>query len=184
MLSPLLGSAISPKYAALLEYGGTLGGAYFLRRALFMPWELDNLMDPDMAREGLAALGIPHVFDSEIQGVSGGNAPVSCLESVYYMQNQLLRDADWAGMAHSVEIRVPLVDSFLSEGLVSQIGSAAPPSKRSLLESSPAELPIEIYQRRKTGFYVPIQDWVAQSLGIRDRGLRGWAKAVYRHAVR
>jgi len=26
------------------------------------------------------------------------------------MRNQLLRDADWAGMAHSVEILVPLVD--------------------------------------------------------------------------
>ena len=26
------------------------------------------------------------------------------------MRNQLLRDADWAGMAHSLEIRTPLVD--------------------------------------------------------------------------
>jgi len=31
------------------------------------------------------------------------------------MRNQLLRDADWAGMAHSLEIRVPLVDVELLE---------------------------------------------------------------------
>ena len=29
------------------------------------------------------------------------------------MRHQLLRDADWAGMAHGVEIRVPLVDVTL-----------------------------------------------------------------------
>jgi len=29
---------------------------------------------------------------------------------VWYMRQQLLRDADWADMAHSLEIRVPLVD--------------------------------------------------------------------------
>ena len=33
---------------------------------------------------------------------------VSALEMSCYMRNQLLRDADWAGMAHSLEIRVPL----------------------------------------------------------------------------
>ena len=35
------------------------------------------------------------------------------LESANYLRNQLLRDADWAGMAHSVEIRCPLVDYAL-----------------------------------------------------------------------
>ena len=32
------------------------------------------------------------------------------LESSLYMRNQLLRDTDWASMAHSLEVRVPLVD--------------------------------------------------------------------------
>ena len=35
------------------------------------------------------------------------------LESSLYMRNQLLRDTDWASMAHSLEVRVPLVDSKL-----------------------------------------------------------------------
>ena len=35
---------------------------------------------------------------------------VASLEASLYMRNQLLRDADWASMAHSLEVRVPLVD--------------------------------------------------------------------------
>ncbi|MBK8791027.1 MAG: asparagine synthase C-terminal domain-containing protein [Holophagaceae bacterium] len=37
-LAPLFGERISPKYAGVLEFGGEVAGAYFLRRALFMPW--------------------------------------------------------------------------------------------------------------------------------------------------
>jgi len=33
---PWLGAVTSPKYAGLLDYGGTRGGAYFLRRGMFM----------------------------------------------------------------------------------------------------------------------------------------------------
>ena len=29
------------------------------------------------------------------------------------MRNQLLRDTDWASMAHALEVRVPLVDAAL-----------------------------------------------------------------------
>src|SRR2546425_9251293 len=42
----------SPKYASLLEYGGSYAGAYLLRRGLFMPWELPNVLDGDLARAG------------------------------------------------------------------------------------------------------------------------------------
>ena len=38
---------------------------------------------------------------------------VAVLESSLYMRNQLLRDTDWASMAHSLEVRVPLVDAEL-----------------------------------------------------------------------
>jgi len=42
---------------------------------------------------------------------------VCALESSQYLRNQLLRDADWAGMAHSLEIRVPLVHAATLEAL-------------------------------------------------------------------
>ena len=50
--APLLKRWTSPKYAGLLEYGGSYAGAYLLRRGLFMPWELPDVMDRDLAREG------------------------------------------------------------------------------------------------------------------------------------
>ena len=40
----------------------------------------------------------------------GINELTSLLEIKIYMKNQLLKDADWAGMSNSVEIRVPFVD--------------------------------------------------------------------------
>ena len=50
--APVLKYLTSPKYAGLLEYGGTYPGAYLLRRGLFMPWELPEVLDPDLVREG------------------------------------------------------------------------------------------------------------------------------------
>jgi asparagine synthase (glutamine-hydrolysing) len=49
---PLLKHMTSPKYAGLFEYGGSYSGAYLLRRGMFMPWELPELLDGDMVREG------------------------------------------------------------------------------------------------------------------------------------
>jgi len=177
---PWLGSVTSPKYAGLLEYGGTTGGAYFLRRGMFMPWELPGLMDREMAWGGLAELGIPESLNRAVAGVSGGNAQVSLLESVYYMRNQLLRDADWAGMAHSLEIRVPLVDRVLSEQLAPAICSSRPPSKIDFAGSSPKALLPELVGRPKSGFQIPVREWLAESAGVGERGLRGWVKFVYR----
>src|SRR5262249_51971776 len=37
----------SPKAAGMLELGGSYAGAYLLRRGLFMPWELGQLLDSD-----------------------------------------------------------------------------------------------------------------------------------------
>jgi asparagine synthase (glutamine-hydrolysing) len=62
---------------------------------------------------------------------------VCLLESAHYMRNQMLRDADWAGMAHGVEIRVPLVDfpsladvAPLLPGLMPGTGKAALATRR------------------------------------------------------
>src|SRR6516164_6622573 len=46
------GFALNPKAAGLLKYGGSYAGAYFLRRGLFMPWELQALIGADTARLG------------------------------------------------------------------------------------------------------------------------------------
>jgi asparagine synthase (glutamine-hydrolysing) len=102
----------SPKAAGMVEYGGTHAGAYLLRRGLFLPWELDQVLPRETAREGLRRLESLELSEITPQPASSF-AKVAVLESSLYMRNQLLRDADWASMAHSLEVRVPLVDATL-----------------------------------------------------------------------
>ena len=54
--APWISNFVSPKAAGILEHGGSYGGAYLLRRGLYMPWELGQVMDGDMARAGLREL--------------------------------------------------------------------------------------------------------------------------------
>src|SRR5262249_35218844 len=39
----------------------------------------------------------------------------------------------------------------------------------------------EIVARRKTGFVVPVREWMLERPGSRARGLRGWARIVYQN---
>jgi asparagine synthase (glutamine-hydrolysing) len=180
-LGPLLGLFTSPKYAGLLEYGGTYQGAYLLRRALFMPWELEAVLDPVAASVGLERLNtLPAVADS-FRGVRTMHARIAALEMSWYMRNQLLRDADWAGMAHSVEVRVPLVDAALFRQLAPWIVSDAAPRKADAAAAPGRQLAADIVNRTKSGFSVPVREWLAaNTVTARDfsRGLRGWARSV------
>ena len=177
---PLLRPFTSPKYAGLAEYGGTLAGAYLLRRALYMPWELSRLLDPDIAAAGVAELATLDRLNESIVGVSNPRLAVSCLEMSWYMKNQLLRDADWAGMAHSLEIRVPFADAELLRRVAPLVAGAAPPSKREIAQSLFPSIPRPVLARAKTGFTVPVRAWLARmgAEGGAARGLRGWARAV------
>ena len=104
------------------------------------------------------------------------NNKISLLESAYYMRNQLLRDSDWAGMAHSLEIRTPLVDATLFTKL-----AARGFSKQDMARSPATALPDSVLNRPKTGFYIPVREWL-QGEGAEagaERGGRGWAKSIY-----
>ena len=101
------------------------------------------------------------------------------MESYWYMRNQLLRDADWAGMAHSLEIRTPLVDVDLFRALAPMLLSVPPPSKRDMAMTPRPALPRAVIERPKTGFSVPVRDWL-QGGTAGERGLRGWARQVHK----
>jgi asparagine synthase (glutamine-hydrolysing) len=182
--APALKYFTSPKYAGLLEYGGTYPGAYLLRRGLFMPWELPEILDPDLARQGWLDLQPLVRLEESVQGIRGSRLRVSALEMTGYMRQQLLRDADWAGMAHSLEIRVPLVDLELLRRVAPLLALKEPPTKMDMARTPAQPLPAEVLHRVKTGFSIPVPRWLAETgehreLG-RQRGLRGWAQLVYR----
>jgi asparagine synthase (glutamine-hydrolysing) len=142
----------SPKYAGLLEYGGSYGGAYLLRRGLYMPWELPDILDGEMVKEGWSELNLLMRLEETVSGAKKAHLNVSTLEMEWYMKNQLLRDSDWAGMAHSLE------------------NMASTPMKSILPD---------VLSKPKTGFAVPVRDWLMESNSAGKRGLRGWASGVY-----
>jgi asparagine synthase (glutamine-hydrolysing) len=177
----LLRQFTSPKYASLFEYGGSYGGAYLLRRGLCLPWELPQVLDGDLVREGwreLSSLNLLHATTSDIKS---SRLRVSALETAWYMRNQLLRDTDWASMAHSLEVRVPLVDIVLWREVMKLVAAGHLVSKSDMARCSRRRLPAAILGRTKTGFSVPIREWFGGH-GDEVRGPRGWAQMVYRKA--
>jgi asparagine synthase (glutamine-hydrolysing) len=175
--SPVLRRMTSPKFAGLFEYGATYGGAYLLRRGLFMPWELPDILDPELVRKGWADLHTQRRLVDSIDGVRSSFQKVSALELSWYMRNQLLRDADWAGMAHSLEIRVPFVDVTLVRALAPLM--AARRIQKTMVARAPLRpLPQEIAAKPKTGFSIPVRDWLHQTRSRLplQRGLRSWAQ--------
>ena len=180
-----LGRSISPKYAGLLEYGGSFGGAYLLRRSLFMPWELLDFLEEDLVQEGWEKLETLGGLDATIQGIKSDKLKVSALEMSWYMRNQLLRDSDWASMAHSLEIRVPLVDINLLRNIIKLLASSHPLTKKHMALTPRKPIPIQVLNRKKTGFGIPVYEWLLQEniAAPQDRGIRSWAKIVYRKAL-
>jgi asparagine synthase (glutamine-hydrolysing) len=121
---------------------------------------------------------------------------LSCLLDVdIYMRCQLLRDSDATSMAHSLELRVPLVDLRVAEfsrscadsfklhtngGNSNEYENSG--SKRVLIEALRDVLPADIGRRPKRGFSIPYKRWLQNQLAemagdicsrktIADRGL-------------
>ena len=184
-------SRTMPKALGVLEHSGSWAGIYLLRRGLFLPHELPDIMDAEIAREGLRRLKPLHRLAANLTpDPISDNARVCMLESAQYMRNQLLRDADWVGMAHSLEIRVPLVDFTLLRALAPVIPLLTSGAGKAALGEAPIlRLPHEIVTRAKTGFNVPTGDWMntATSEGseskvsrLESKGLisRRWSRTV------
>lgn len=160
-------SRARPKALGLLEHSGSWAGTYLLRRGLFLPHELPEVMDREIVRDGLRRLKpLRRLAASLTPDPTSDIARVCVLESAHYMRNQLLRDTDWAGMAHSLEIRVPLVDFSLLAALAPAIPALTPGAGKAALAKAPTvPLPNEIVTRAKTGFGVPTGGWMNAAAG-------------------
>jgi len=156
-------SSPNPKLAGLIKYGGGYVGAYLLRRGVFLPEELSELMGDDAAEEGLEKLSVLSHIRQRLGGIglSQPKTLVSLMESSLYMRNQLLRDADWAGMAHSLEIRTPFVDAHLIKKIAPILATQWNTAGKGLFTSSlQRPLPDVVISRGKTGFDTPIAAWL------------------------
>lgn len=90
----------------------------------------------------------------------------SWLEFNYYMQDQLLRDADIMSMAHGLEIRVPFLDNEVIKTaytIASNTKYAGKLGKQILVNAFENILPNEIWNRPKMGFSFPFAEWLRNS---------------------
>jgi asparagine synthase (glutamine-hydrolysing) len=130
---------------------GVLAGgpaaAYGSVRGLFGAAELATLWP------GAPAGGRPLVC------VDGTAVDVGQLELNNYLPNQLLRDTDAASMAHSLEVRVPLLDDDLVDVVLRSPGL----TKADLVRAVDPSL-AWLAERRKRTFTLPFATWMQGTL--------------------
>lgn len=92
---------------------------------------------------------------------------VSQLEIHCYLSNTLLRDLDTFSMAHSLEVRVPLLDHRLLEVLAQVSGADKidpQTNKHLLVKTMRGRLPHDIVHRPKGIFWFPWNQWLRRDL--------------------
>lgn len=159
------------KVAAAVGRPPGLASAYLAQRGLFAPAELPGLLRPELwaAAQGFDPVG--HI--AERAGAPGDDpfAWVSRAELRTYTHHQLLRDADVMSMAHSLEVRVPLLDHRLVEAILALPAAAkrAGAGPKPLLARAVADLlpPLVRERRDKRGFTLPLERWLRGPLGPR-----------------
>ena len=97
-------------------------------------------------------------------------------ESACYMHDVLLRDTDQMSMAHSLEVRVPLLDDAVVEhvrALPARLRFPRGGAPKALLSEALAErIPAEVRERPKRGFALPFDRWMRGPLrGLCEEGL-------------
>ncbi|WP_019627650.1 XrtA/PEP-CTERM system amidotransferase [Thioalkalivibrio sp. AKL10] len=97
---------------------------------------------------------------------------VQYLDMKTYLPGDILTKVDRASMAHSLEVRVPLLDHQLVEwtsGLPPDLKLRGTEGKYVLKKAMEPYLPEEILYRRKKGFAVPVAEWFRGPLRERMR---------------
>jgi asparagine synthase (glutamine-hydrolysing) len=128
----------------------------------------------------LRTLALRDTLRGIVRGIRTPFDQVMALETSIYMRNCLLRDADWAGMAHSLEIRTPLADADLYAQVIALRRVPEEPLTKADLQRQLGTLGCidpALLARRKSGFNVPVREWLLgeQSSDDKARGLRAWA---------
>ena len=158
------------KSTAMMTSDGSLAAMYPITREVLSPakrrsllsgaWRrmADEWQDPyvRMLREAFRAAG-------DVDALT----QISYAEGRTYMHDVLLRDTDQMSMAHSLEVRVPLLDHKLVEYVMGVSADWKRPNgtpKSLLVHSLDGLLPDEIVHRPKQGFTLPFDTWMRNDL--------------------
>lgn len=91
-----------------------------------------------------------------------------------YLPGDILTKVDRASMAHSLEVRVPMLDHILVEwaaGLAPSLRLKGREGKYVLKKAMEPFLPRNILYRPKMGFAIPLAEWLRGPLGVRVQRL-------------
>lgn len=138
----------------------TMENSYLLFRGLFAPQQVQALLG--LTTKELRNYGAMTPSPDGNQPETWGKA-ASWYECTYYLQSQLLKDADCMSMAHSIETRVPFLDHRLAEyvlGLPQAWKIDHQVNKPLLVHALNGSLPPAVWQRPKMGFTFPFADWL------------------------
>ena len=183
-----LASCLAPNQKALrlLAAGPETAAVYNVLRGLLGAGALQGLLDRDLLQTGLEQLNVLSNLSDLLHGIDTEFSRISVLESRFYMLNQLLRDSDWASMAHGLELRVPLVDTQLTAAVAPLLSGYAQDRPKAALAAVPRQpLPREITERRKTGFSTPMTSWLRASPRLAGAGGENtpWSHRWVRHVA-
>ena len=153
------------RWNKVLELGQGFETAWVLRRCLNTADEL-RVFD---ATNNLEENVLPKIITGSSDYLSTDNPKIvlAGLENNLYLKNQLLRDSDWATMAHGVELRCPLVDAYLLMALSPHLEQLSAHEGKTLLFNVPSKpIPNFIAKKRKTGFSIPVKKWLGEEICV------------------
>ena len=179
---PLLWRAMAPFRAGIP--GRTLASRAAGLLPVAAPGKLAEIVrEPARTRAGLWRQYRSLFERADVRAIAGADAPpddqapddpamtlldvVMRCEIEEYMGSQLLRDSDAFSMCGSLELRVPFVDDIFMRRV--HAGGWWPRGRHRTLKSAlfaamPHALPLDHLARRKTGFNIPMAEWLRAAL--------------------
>jgi asparagine synthase (glutamine-hydrolysing) len=156
--------------------------SYFFTRALFAPQVVASMLNESGKSWNQASWGRWLSKAAQDSRSMDKFTSISWLELRSYLVNTLLRDTDAMSMRHSLEVRVPFLDSPLVEYVLSlpaseKNGRGRP--KELLIKALGDLLPGELVSQPKRTFTFPWEKWLRGPLGERvAAGLSDWSPAL------
>lgn len=158
------------KFRDVVNTRGDLVGLYQVSYGLFSQQLLDSMCL--LGTEGLS-WGLQTSRVKQLQEMVRNRSVLSAtslLELASFTGERLLRDTDAASMAVSLEVRVPLLDHVFIESIfrVADADRFKPAGRKKLLQHFVSDqLDPKIFDRKKSGFVLPLDRWCRQQLAGR-----------------
>ncbi|HXP85596.1 MAG TPA: asparagine synthase (glutamine-hydrolyzing) [Bryobacteraceae bacterium] len=139
---------------------------YLAFRGFFPVEQMQRLMGvSDKETASYIAGHLARLRPPALNGAGTNANGVNYIEMKRYLHDQLLRDTDVFGMAHSIEVRVPYLDNDvvdLAMALPDHQKTRALMNKPLLVDAIGDPLVAEASRRRKLGFSFPLAQWMRQ----------------------